>query len=80
MAISKSTSGWAMLPSTCSMILRPVERISIDEAFADVVGCTHLFGPPAEIAAEVRRRLRAEVGLPMSIGATDLKLNLHTLS
>src|SRR5438552_5374808 len=28
-----------------------IERISIDEAFADVSGCTHLFGAPAEIAA-----------------------------
>src|SRR5918996_3727056 len=44
-----------------------VERISIDEAFADVVGCTHLFGPPADIAAKVRRRVRQELGLPISI-------------
>src|SRR5271169_5613416 len=50
-----------------------VERISIDEAFADVVGCTHLFGPPAEIAAEVRRRVQAEVGLPISIGVARTK-------
>jgi DNA polymerase IV len=45
-----------------------VERISIDEAFADVAGCTHLFGPPAEIASEIRRRVRAELGLPISVG------------
>jgi DNA polymerase-4 len=50
-----------------------VERISIDEAFADVAGCTHLFGPPVEIAAEVRRRVRAEVGLPISIGVARTK-------
>ena len=31
-----------------------VERISIDEAFADVTGCTNLFGPPAEIAKTIR--------------------------
>ncbi len=50
-----------------------VERISIDEAFADVAGCTHLFGPPAEIAATVRRRVRAELGLPISIGVARTK-------
>src|SRR3984957_5630393 len=50
-----------------------VERISIDEAFADVAGCTHLFGPPAEIAQAIRRRVRAELGLPISIGVARTK-------
>src|SRR5499433_520364 len=45
-----------------------VERISIDEAFADVAGSIHLFGPPAEIAKAIRRRVRAELGLPISVG------------
>src|SRR5437667_8013669 len=45
-----------------------VERISIDEAFADVAGCTHLFGTPADIAAAIRRRLRTDLGLPISVG------------
>src|SRR5436190_2298871 len=50
-----------------------VERISIDEAFADVAGCTHLFGAPAEIASAIRRRVRAELGLPISIGVARTK-------
>jgi DNA polymerase-4 len=50
-----------------------VERISIDEAFADVAGCTHLFGPPAEIATAIRRRVRTELGLPISIGVARTK-------
>src|SRR5262245_35117617 len=50
-----------------------VERLSIDEAFADVAGCTHLFGPPDEIARTIRRRVRDELGLPISIGVARTK-------
>ena len=42
-------------------------------AFADVAGCTHLFGSPAEIARAIRRRVRSELGLPISIGVARTK-------
>src|SRR3984893_1254179 len=50
-----------------------VERLSIDEAFADVAGCTHLFGSPSEVARIIRRRVRLEIGLPMSVGVPRTK-------
>ncbi|MGV3490859.1 MAG: DNA polymerase IV [Devosia sp.] len=50
-----------------------VERISIDEAFADVAGCEHLFGTPEVIAQTIRRRVREEIGLPISIGVARTK-------
>ena len=50
-----------------------VERISIDEAFADLAGTAHLFGPPALVAATIRRRVREELGLPISVGVARTK-------
>jgi DNA polymerase IV len=50
-----------------------VERISIDEAFLDVSGAITLFGSPLGIATAIRRRVRAEVGLPISIGVAGTK-------
>jgi len=50
-----------------------VERISVDEAFLDVRGATHLFGPPPVIAEEIRRRVRAEIGLAVSVGVARTK-------
>jgi DNA polymerase IV len=50
-----------------------VERISIDEAFLDVAGAIHLFGPPAKIGAAIRGRVRQEIGLPLSVGVARTK-------
>jgi len=50
-----------------------VERISIDEAFADVTGSVHLFGAPSVIASSVRRRVREEIGLAVSVGVARTK-------
>ncbi len=50
-----------------------IEQVSIDEAFLDVAGSRRLHGEPDVIAREIRRRVTAEVGLPISVGAARTK-------
>lgn len=50
-----------------------VEGISIDEAFLAVGGLRRLVGPPEQIAVTLRRRVRAEVGLPITVGVARTK-------
>jgi DNA polymerase-4 len=50
-----------------------VEPLSVDEAFLDVAGSARLFGPPEKIAADLRRRIRAELELPASVGIAPNK-------
>lgn len=50
-----------------------IEQISVDEAFLDVSGTEHLLGAPREIGAELRRRVRDEIGLPISVGIARTK-------
>jgi DNA polymerase-4 len=50
-----------------------VEGLSIDEAFLDVRGMERSVGTPIQIAAGLRRRIRREVGLPITVGVARTK-------
>jgi DNA polymerase-4 len=67
--VDKSHEVMAILASISPL----VEQLSIDEAFIDVAGARRMLGEPAAIAATIRRRVLAEVGLPISVGVASTK-------
>jgi DNA polymerase-4 len=50
-----------------------VEKLSIDEAFLDVRGMERFAGTPTQIAKRLRRRVREQVGLPVTVGVACTK-------
>jgi DNA polymerase-4 len=45
-----------------------VEKLSIDEAFLDLTGCSRLFGDPIQIGKKIKEELYNKLGLTASIG------------
>ncbi|MER7446411.1 DNA polymerase IV [Microbacterium sp. NPDC097977] len=50
-----------------------VEGLSIDEAFLEVGGLRRIAGTPEQVATRLRERVRAEVGLAISVGVARTK-------
>ncbi|HEU5157759.1 MAG TPA: DNA polymerase IV [Streptosporangiaceae bacterium] len=50
-----------------------VEGLSIDEAFLDVGGLRRIAGEPVAIARRLRRVVREEIGLPITVGIARTK-------
>ncbi|MGH2837557.1 MAG: DNA polymerase IV, partial [Thermoleophilaceae bacterium] len=50
-----------------------VEPLSIDEAFLDARGMQEVFGTPEQIARRLRREIRQQVGLPITVGVACTK-------
>ncbi len=51
-----------------------VEGLSLDEAFLDLTGSERLLGPARGVAERLRREMRDEIGLVVSVGIAPVKM------
>jgi DNA polymerase-4 len=51
-----------------------LEGLSLDEAFLDLTGTERLLGAAAEVGARLRREVRGETGLAVSVGIAPVKM------
>jgi DNA polymerase-4 len=51
-----------------------LEGLSLDEAFLDLTGTQRLLGPAASVGERLRREVRAETGLAVSVGIAPVKM------
>ncbi len=57
-----------------------VEAVSIDEAFLDITGCTHLHQGIERLARNLKDKIKKEVGLTASIGIAPNKMTAKIAS
>jgi DNA polymerase-4 len=57
-----------------------VEPLSLDEAFIDLAGTEKLLGSPLEVGKTLKRRVREETGLVVSVGIAPNKMTAKILS
>ena len=50
-----------------------VEQLSVDEAFLDITGARRRLGSPESIGELIRQQVRAQFGLPCTVGIADRK-------
>ena len=50
-----------------------IQQISIDEAFIDLTGTEKLFGPPQETAYKIKKAVKEQTGLTVSVGLAPTK-------
>ncbi len=57
-----------------------VEIYSVDEAFLDLSGSCHLFGPPAQVGRAIKDQIKNVYGITASIGISSNKLTAKIAS